>query len=789
MLALSGVPFSQNIFSFVNNETCPGANNGSINLFTGGTSAPYTYSWNTTPVQTTANATNLDSGIYVCKITDINGCITYDTVSVLLMPVIPLNTLANPPVICEGASTQLTVAGLSAFSWSPGGQTTSPAIVSPVVTTDYIVSGNDANGCTRQDTVTVTVNPLPVIIVNPNPASICTGGNIVLQASGASAYSWSPSTGLSNTAIFNPVANPADTTVYTVTGIDANGCSNSATVEVAVKPSPLVVAAANPSTICQGASSDLSVSGLNSFTWYPGGQTISPIIVSPLVTTIYTVTGSGSNGCNGQGTVTVTVNTLPIINCAPASTAICKSDSVLLTANGGVSYSWSPATDLNDPAVSNPFASPTTTTIYTVTGFDANGCSSTATSVVTVYNAPSVIAVADPSSICEGSSTQLSVSGLSLFNWNPGGQTISPITVSPNGSTTYTISGTDVNGCSGEGTVTVTVAPNPVVAVTSTDTIICNGTQATLIASGTATQYIWTPGAITGSMVSVSPSDTTEYMLTGVLGNCTAIDSITINVVPSPDVAFFPSLLEGCDPLLVSFTDQSLNGTEWSWLFGDGGSAAVQNPEHVFHPGTWSITETVSNEAGCTSTLVLPELIQVYADPVADFTVNPAFYQPVELINAEFQFLNQSIGATDFFWDFADEVFSDEEDPLHRYIAPGDYAVTLIVTGPGNCSDTISKSFLTVIPSTIGFIPTAFTPNGDGLNDLFLPTNTNLVGMDMKIFNRWGNLIFHGTSPADGWNGTYQDLPAEIGVYVYSISLQFENGKQEVRKGNLTLVR
>lgn len=90
----------------------------------------------------------------------------------------------------------------------------------------------------------------------------------------------------------------------------------------------------------------------------------------------------------------------------------------------------------------------------------------------------------------------------------------------------------------------------------------------------------------------------------------------------------------------------------------------------------------MSNEAGCTSTLVLPELIQVYADPVADFTVNPAFYQPVELINAEFQFLNQSIGATDFFWDFADEVFSDEEDPLHRYIAPGDYAVTLIVTDP-----------------------------------------------------------------------------------------------------------
>ncbi|HUM47957.1 MAG TPA: SprB repeat-containing protein, partial [Chitinophagales bacterium] len=141
LLAMSGVPFSQNIFSFANDVTCAGGNNGSINLFASGTATPYTYSWNTIPVQTTANATNLIAGTYICKITDVNGCITYDTVTVAELPPLPVTAIANPVVICAGNTSQLTSSGLSSFTWMPGGQTTNPATVTPATTTSYTVTG------------------------------------------------------------------------------------------------------------------------------------------------------------------------------------------------------------------------------------------------------------------------------------------------------------------------------------------------------------------------------------------------------------------------------------------------------------------------------------------------------------------------------------------------------------------------------------------------------------------------------------------------------------------------
>ncbi len=789
LLALSGVPYSQNIFSISNDVTCPGGNDGSINLFVTGSAAPFTYSWNTTPPQTTVNATNLDSGTYVCKITDINGCITYDTVTVSTLPAIPVSVQAIPSVICAGDNTQLSVSGLTAFTWMPGNLSSSPTAVSPPVTTVYTVSGTDANNCARLDSLTVTVNALPLITVNPNPATICTGGAIVLQASGGVSYSWSPATGLSNSTVFNPTANPLSTTVYTVTGTDVNGCSNSTTATVNIASNPVVNTLADPAVICEGETTALSATGLSSFTWSPGGQVISPIIVAPAATTTYTVSGNDLNGCSGQGTVTVTVNPTPVITSTPASVAICDGDATSLSASGGISYSWIPAADLDDPNIANPIASPAVTTTYTVTGYNSYGCSAAATSTVTVHPATVVNAVADPAGICAGDSAKLSVSGLSLFTWSPGGQTVSPVMVSPLNSTTYTVTGSDANGCNGTATVSVVVDPVPTVIATSADTLICDGKNAVINATGNATQFAWSPGSLNGSTVTVFPSDTTLYMVTGILGNCIATDSILIKVAPSPSVAFFPSLLEGCDPLQVSFTDQSTSGIQWHWLFGDGDTSPEKNTIHTFHTGTWSVSETVTNTAGCTSTLLLTDLIHVYADPVADFSVTPAMNQPVELTDAAFQFSNMSNGATAFYWDFDDGYFSSEENPDHRYSTPGKYAVTLIAAGPGNCSDSITQSFVDVIPATIGFIPSAFTPNGDGLNDFFLPANTNLQSFDMKIFNRWGNLVFQSTTIGEGWDGNEDGLPAEMGVYVYWISLGFENGKAELRKGNLTLLR
>lgn len=789
VLAVSGVSYSQSVFSFANNVSCPGGSNGSINLFVTGTATPFTYSWNTFPVQTTANATNLSAGTYICKITDVNGCITYDTVTVAELPPLTITTQATPSIICAGNTTQLTVTGLSSFNWQPGGQTSSPANVTPGSTATYTVTGTDGAGCLRTDSVSIIVNALPLITILPNPVSICEGDSAVLMASGAVSYSWAPSTGLSNPNLDAPSASPSATTVYTVTGTDFNNCSNSATVEVTVKPDPVILVSANPSSICEGDGALLSASGLSSFLWNPGGQTTSSILVTPAVTTTYTVAGNAANGCSGQMQVTVTVNALPQINALPVAISICSGDTVQLTAEGGISYSWSPAAGLSDPGIATPDASPLISTTYTVTGQNVAGCSAAATSQITVHPPVTSSGAANPPVICLGESTQLSVTGLATFNWLPGGQTVSPVSVTPLTSTVYTVTGIDNNGCEAVGTVVVTVEPLPEVIASSLDTLICSGSTALLTASGNATQYIWSPGPYSGSSITVAPADSTQFILTGILGNCIATDTLQVNVIPAPVVAFLPSIKEGCDPLYVSFIDLSQDGSTWEWTFGDGGIAAEMNPDHVFHEGIWSITETVSNSFGCSTVLSMTDLITVYSAPIAAFTVDPPMQQQVELTDATFHFSNQSTGAVSFVWDFDDNTLSTEVNPIHTYKSAGLYTVTLAAAGPGGCSDTVSKAFLEVVPANTGFIPNAFTPNGDGLNDVFIPANSNLQSLDLKIFNRWGKVIFQSEGAPLGWDGTSGGLQSEAGVYVYLMTLQFENGQIEVHKGNLTLLR
>lgn len=789
LLAVSGVAYSESIFSFTNPVTCPGGNNGSIFLFASGTASPFTYSWNTIPVQTTANATNLTAGTYVCTITDVNGCVTYDTITVDGLIPQPVDAQALPQVICAGDTSQLLVSGLTNFNWQPGGQTNSPAPVNPAVTTTYTVSGTDASGCLRQDTVTLVVNSLPVISVSPDPVTVCTADSIQLLASGASTYSWVPATGLSNASVPDPKASPASTTVYTVTGTATNNCSASYMITVTVEASPSITAGASPATICEGDTASLFVSGLASFTWSPGGQTVSPLNVSPAVTSTYTVSGVGTNGCAGEATVLITVNQLPQITASPTSVTICPGDSVQLMANGGSTYTWSPVAGLNNTLISNPVAFPAVSTIYTVTGANAAGCSNSATVLITVHPPVTVSISMSPAAICQSDSVELTVTGLSQFEWLPGGQTFSPFITAPGTTTTYTVTGSDQYGCFGMATAEVTVDPVPVVIAAASDSVVCSGTVVILSASGNAGQYAWAPGNGSGSTYQVTPADTVAYVLTGILGNCISTDTIQINVIPAPTITFTATPEIGCDPLLVDFTGTGSSGVSWNWSFGDGTSASGSGPSHVFHEGVWDVVVTASDASGCTTALSQPDLVTVYAVPVADFSANPPLNTPTELDQAAFQFFNHSTGAISYAWNFGDGSTSTEEDPLHSYKTEGQYRVSLSAEGPAGCIDTIAKEFIPVIPATTGFIPNAFTPNGDGVNDVFIPANSNLVSFDMKIFNRWGKQVFSSSGQLSGWDGDDAGKPAEIGVYIYSVSLLFENGDLEIHKGNLTLIR
>ena len=343
---------------------------------------------------------------YTVTGTDVNGCVDTSQVTIVVNP-LPTISAGAGQAYCIGGSAQLQASGGVSYIWSPATDLSCPTcpnpVANPLTTTTYTVTGTDANGCSDTSSVTITVNPLPVIDAGADQ-NICAGAFAQLQATGAVSYVWTPSTGLSCTTCPNPSSSPAATTLYTVTGTDANGCVGTDQIEVSVSQLPTVSAGPNQ-TICAGSSAQLQATGASSFSWTPAtGLSCTGCanpIAAPSVTTTYTVVGIGgsTNNCSNTSQVTITVVPVPTVS-AGANASFCDGDSVQLQATGASAYSWTPAVGLSCNNCADPFASPATTTTYTVTGTDANGC--TASSQVTVTNNPLPVLVPTAgTTICE----------------------------------------------------------------------------------------------------------------------------------------------------------------------------------------------------------------------------------------------------------------------------------------------------------------------------------------------------------------------------------------------------
>jgi len=224
-------------------------------------SGAVSYLWSTGAVTTSISVNT--AGLYSVTGTDANGCTNTANVTVVVNPLPSININSNPGLtICNGSSTTLTASGATSYVWSNGANTASTTVTLPG---NYTVTGTDINGCTATARVTVVVNPLPTISITPNPGlTVCSGTNVTLTASGATSYVWS--TGASTPAI---TVNTSGT--YTVTGTDANGCTNTQSATVVVNPLPTLTVTAAPSlTICSGQSTTLTVSGAVSYVWSNG---------------------------------------------------------------------------------------------------------------------------------------------------------------------------------------------------------------------------------------------------------------------------------------------------------------------------------------------------------------------------------------------------------------------------------------------------------------------------------------------------------------------------------------
>ena len=504
------------------------------------------------------------SGTYTQNLSTINGC---DSIIILTLTVknLPTPVILGNTALCQGQSTTLTANGGTSYIWSNGSTNNNISVSQSGI---YTVTAINAEGCSATANVTVTVNPLPNVNISGNN-SFCQGDNVTLSASGANTYVWS-------NASTNASITVSGAGNYTVTGTDANGCSNIATKTVSVNPTyniPLT------HSICQG----------ESYNFY--GQNLT-------TAGTYTHTLQTVNGCDSVLTLSLTVRPLPTPTIS-GNTILCQGQSTTLTANSGVSYLWSDASTNNSISVSQ-------SGIYTVTATNAEGCSATANVTVMVNPLPT-ITVSGNTTLCAGNSTTLTASGADNYSWSTGDNTAS-VSISAFG--VYTVTGTSTAGCSNTANVTVLVSQSPVITI-SGETDICTGESTTFTANGGET-YLWSDGT-TGNTITVSMAGIYQVIGYNAAG-CYAMASETVNVWQPASSEFTISCPDSC----------------YLW-----------NGESYCQSGDY--TQTLSTIHGCDSVVTLHLTITVGLNDRDDFD-SKVYPNPTNsVVNIQFTNLNLQI--------------------------------------------------------------------------------------------------------------------------------------------------
>jgi gliding motility-associated-like protein len=550
-----------------------------------------TYSWTNGITNGVTFTPTIGSTVYTVTGTSSQGCVATDQVVVFVNSLPIINAGADVSV-CLGSPVILNGLGGSNYTWNNG--VTNGLSFIPPLTSTYTVTGTDANGCTGTDQVFVNINSLPIVGAGQD-AQICQGASVILSGSGAINYTWS--NGVFNNVSF--VASGSQT--YTVTGTDANGCTNTDQVLVNVNSLPIINAGADVS-VCLGSPVILNGLGGSNYTWN-NGVTNGLSFIPPLTST-YTVTGTDANGCTNTDQVSVIVNPLPTVF-AGLDDAICLGESVTLNGSGAPTYTW------NNGVVNGVAFSPTSTLTYTLTGTSTSGCTNSDQVVVSVNPLPNVFAGNDLS-VCDGVAITLTGSGAATYSWDNGVINGTSFNSSV-GTIIYTVTGTSSTGCVNSDQVNVTVNTAPLVSFNADETIGCvpllvNFTNTTPSSSN----CIWTfsdgtvlvgCGSVSNSFDQVGCFDATLTVTdnNGCSNSFSAVDYICTQA--SPIAAFTPSQTEVSSfSTEVTFLNTSYGASNYYWSFAESSYSIEQNPVYVFpeDAGSYVVTLVASSSLGCT---------------------------------------------------------------------------------------------------------------------------------------------------------------------------------------------
>jgi gliding motility-associated-like protein len=732
-----------------------------------------TFVWNNGATGNTITVSPTVNSRYSVVVTASTGYTDSSVINVVVNPLPPVAISPATPAVCAGNPVTLTGNGALGYLWS-NGTTANSITVTPVSTTSYSVTGADANTCTASATVSVTVNSLPVATVTPASVAICNGNNTTLTVAGGVTYQWSDN---STTAAITVA--PTTTTSYIVIATDANNCTASASSTVTVNPLPLVAISPSTPEVCIGNSTTITASGGTAYSWNTT-ETTAAITVTPAATTTYSVTATDVNTCSATGTVTVTVNQLPVPAINPASATVCQGSNTTLTASGGVSYNWSDGTTTSVLTVA-----PSATTTYSVTVTDANTCSATTDATVTVNTLPVASVTPVSATICQGADTTLTASGGVGYLWS-NAQTTATITVNPAITTTYTVTVADANTCTASTSATVTVIPTMVLTAVPTN-VTCNGSNdgqvnLTVTSGQQPYTYAWDNGSTTKDITALAPGVYNVLVTDG--GGCTATTGATIiepaalaynSTAVNPSCATIPA-----DGSIV--TTVTGGTTPYSYLWSNGATTAqLQNAG----PGNYTVIITDANSCTVTDAFVL--------DYLYDFTIQavPAITISLGESTTLGYTLTGNAGSVTNLWSPAATLScADCVSPDAQPNVTTTYNIQ--VSNTAGCTAT-SSVLVTVKPDYSVFVPTAFTPNNDGNNDVFsihFGSIKSLAYMEISVFNRIGEKVFQSQDHAFEWDGTYKGTAQQPGVFTWVLKLTFLDGhREEIRKGTVTMIK